>query len=237
MNSTDLIDETEKQSEFYRRLRIAATIGFITILTGAIVVWLAPNNTEVERDPPPIIIKSGSFIIDSVDGFKDQGDVTGSTKRKKVNQYKGDFGDIKEVLVNQVNERFASNISPKRPFSYYYLNSSGIIIQLWFQKIVSENPEQWDLDDVDGEPDVITRVSSENSKLELELPADLSKSNENKHHKRKNKDKLDFKKDASGTDRYFRIGRIKILRKSDGKLIKEFNSINGDEYYISLWSS
>jgi hypothetical protein len=184
-------------------------------------------------NPPPIIIKSGSFIIDSIDGFKDAGNVTGNAKRKKFNQYKGSFVLIRSVFVNQINEITPGTATSKRPEGYFHQDARGLIIQIWFQKLLSENLEVWDPNDITGLADVENRPVSP---LTLELPDDLSKSNSNKHHKRKNKDRLDFKKDAGGKDRYFRIGRIQII-DPDKKVLSNITSIDGDEYLISLWDT
>lgn len=238
MNSTELTIDSEEQKLLKPEVLIIGFVGAAAAI--AILSFLLKKTISIETDPPPIIIKDGSFIIDSVAGFRDAGDITGNSKRKKVNRYKGDFGVITKVLVNHINERFVSNTSPIRPFGYYYSNPSGVIIQLWFQKLISENPERWDSNDVNGVPDVVSRVSIptglELPTLELELPADLTKSNQNKHHKRKNKDKLDSKKDPSGSDRYFRIGRIQVLN-FNGTLKKEFISSDDDVFNISLWDS
>ncbi len=224
MNTTDLIERAEDQIDS----KSVAAIGIGVIALGVLITWLVKRIKDVEEgELPPIIIKSGSFIIDSVDGFRDAGDITGNPKRKKLNQYKGSFGVIKSVLVNQINEK--SLIST--PFGYRYRDSRGVIIQLWFQKLISVNPEIWDPADIGGVPDVENRLSTP---LVLELPDDLTKSNQNKHNKRKNKDKLDFKKDTGGTDRYFRIGRMRIL-DVNGNVKRDFFSENGDEYLISLW--
>jgi hypothetical protein len=224
MNSTDLIERGEEKLNS----KSVAIIGVGVIALGVLITWLNKIIRDVpETELPPIIIKSGSFIIDSVDGFRDAGDITGNPKRKKINQYKGSFGVVKSVLVNQINEKSLGST----PFGYRYRDTRGVIIQLWFQKLTSENPEIWDPADIGGVPDVVNRLSTP---LAMELPDDLTKSNQNKHHKRKNKDKLDFKKATGGTDRYFRIGRIRIL-DVDGNVKRDISSNNGDEYFISLW--
>lgn len=205
--------------------------GAAAALTGLVYYLLKREEKAIPTDPPPIVIKTGSFIIDSVDGFRDAGDISGNPKRKKVNKYKGNFGAIRSVLINIINEKSLDTSPPERPWGDFFNHSQGLNIEIWFQKLISENPDVWDSGDVTGFPDVVNRRTTH---LELELPDNLNKSNQNKHPKRKNKDRLDLKKDSSGRDRYFRIGRIRIS-DFDGDVKCDIGSKNGDNYYISLW--
>ncbi len=234
MNQIDLNKNSEDQRAF-KPEALAIGIGAVAVIAIAYLLkdkksqLLRKKKTILPTKPPPIIIKSGSFIIDSVAGFIDNsGDITGNPKRKKINKYKGNFGVIKSVLVNQKNERNLGDTTGPRPRGYPFADPEGVIIKLWFQKLINEDPERWDLTDVTEEPDVVNVLQSD--PLKLELPGNLDNNSGNKHHKRKNKDKLDFK----GTDIYFRIGRIRISNHED---IEKYDilSIDGDEYYISLW--
>ena len=195
----------------------------------------------VPTKPPPIIIKSGSFTIESEDGFKDANDNNGGDKRKRSHQYKGNFGSVQTVVVNKINKRLS-----QPPFGYSFQDSEGIKIKLWLQKYI-ESTESWEQFDNDGEPDILIGLSdSLSDPLKIELPEGLGKEVKNHHHKRSKKNKLNELTDQTGTGQSFRIGRVQIL-DHNGHLMKyppnnpvhnaDFTSEDGDEYYISLWDN
>jgi hypothetical protein len=194
----------------------------------------------VSSDPPPIVIKSGSFTIDSEDGFEDVSNSnSGGDKRKRTHQYKGNFGSVQTVVINKINK-----ILSQPPFGYSFQDSEGIKIKLWLQKYI-ESTGKYEQIDNNGEPDILIGLSdSLSDPLKIRLPEGLAKEVKNYHHKRSKKNKLNELRDRTGTARSFRFGRIQILDHS-GHLMKyptdnpvheaDFASEDGDEYYISLW--
>lgn len=194
----------------------------------------------IQADPPPIVIKSGSFTIDSEAGFEEASDNhSGGDKRKRTHQYKGDFGSVQTVVINKINKRLS-----QPPFGYSFQDSEGIKIKLWLQKYI-ESTGKYEQIDNSGEPDILIGSSNSLSEpLKIELPEDLAKEVKSYHHKRSKKNKLNELRDHTGTGQSFRFGRIQILDHS-GHLMKyptdnpvhdaDFASEDGDEYYISLW--
>ncbi len=182
---------------------------------------------RMPTDPPPIIIKTGSFIIDSKKGFKKAGNVVvpGNPKRKKLNEYKGNFGPIKSLLINRVNTQW----------SYYFEDPKGITINLWLQKF-NGTTNDWETVDIKDGSDVLIRPSKP---LILELPEDLIKDN-GSSPERPERDKFN----TIGGNPIFRIGRITV-RDQENYLMRyfyqgkyydaDFESRNGDEFYIALW--
>jgi hypothetical protein len=231
MNWSELSVSPEENA----RLKLIVYIGLVAAILGLGMAATHGFNRKAffPTDPPPIIIKPGSIYVESKEGFKTAGNITGNAKRRKLNEYLDPyFKTVKSVFVNRVNDVL-------NPEGYYIQNSEGLTIQLWIQKF-DEAANNWKVSDLEGEADIVTRLTTP---LRLELPEDLTKNLDHKHPRRKFKNKLDLKT-AGGTTQIFRIGRIKILDRN-GNIVKYlspggqtdavFEARDGDEFYISLW--
>jgi hypothetical protein len=225
MNSEELTRRPQEQIQ-PESVLIPVVVG--AGLTG-LAFWLLRKITRRKRiiiaDPPPIFIKSGSFIIDSERGFKRDGN-NSHPKRPKLNVYEANSGPVKSVIINQANQQIVNDSA--RPFGDFFSDPDGLTISIWLDRF-DENNQTWQ--GVSGDPDIFIRSSDP---LRIELPADLTKNtNSNDHPNRKHKDKLVIK-DPHNKDLIWRFGLIRI-HDSSGNELGEFTTENGDEYLISFW--
>lgn len=95
MDSTQLNIDAEEVETNYKKMWLFA--GAAAIMTGVAILTRKKSITFDETDPPPIIIKSGSFIIES------KNDLVPPTHHQP--QYRTqNFGRIKRIMVVGYNE-------------------------------------------------------------------------------------------------------------------------------------
>lgn len=214
MNSKDLTESLIEKKTFKRNLLIA---GIISAAFSAIV-YLFKRLSGIPPKPPPIIIKSGIFVIET-DGTLDEtpdGISVGTTAVTKVYKRKC-FGEIKGVRVIIINE------ASGQADSHDYEDKRGVEVDIRLQK--STLPNVWQ--DVEPLVTIRTMNNAKNPKdFVLEIGKKLSK---------KGFPSLPRKQrwEDDGTEN-LRFGRI-VVRENDGGG-DEFVYRDGDHYQIQFYN-
>lgn len=182
-------------------------------------IWMA--------DPPPIFIKSGSFVVESSGDFAPQPDDA------SYRQIKRDFGKTLSIVVHKYNERGKPSPNPPAPAYYGYKefpNRGAFNIKIWLQKIKADGT--WELPAAN--PDVI--INNDANALHFNLKykkgffgKQLKKSP--KKPKKRNHRYEDQEDDA------FRFQRIELQWFNGAHTeTEEFLTTNeGDLYTIGFW--
>jgi hypothetical protein len=219
MNETDLTKNPEVK-------RISKP-DFLTIGIGAagfaaacaIIAYFYREEAELFTDPPPIIIKSGSFVIES-----DQ-DLTPPAPHK--NKYnRNGFGKIRGIRVITYNEIKKYSDVDDFVEGTDWSASEGVQVNINLQYCQTEQNGvcvSW----IDG-PQI--NVLDINNNFELLTPNfKLSSDKGKKHTKRKARREDDEPKPL-------RFGSVEIIRKSDEAEIKFYEEKDGQEFIIGFYN-
>ncbi|HEX8289777.1 MAG TPA: hypothetical protein VF556_17480 [Pyrinomonadaceae bacterium] len=167
---------------------------------------------EVPSDLPPIIIKSGSFTIESDESLTETGSGTYNYKRMG-------FKLIQAVRVIKINE----NTGVTETFTF--VDANGIEVDIRLQHYISGNWQplaQSSLAQIKNEP------VQGSSNFVLSIPKDLDK-------KGKPKPKRKEKREDKGND-VFRFGSVVIRGKGTVPPPTIPPTVDGDEYIIGLYN-
>ncbi len=219
MNETDLTKNPEVK-------RISKP-DFLTIGIGAagfaaacaIIAYFYREEAELFTDPPPIIIKSGSFVIET-----DQ-DLTPPAPHK--NKYsRNGFGKIRGIRVITYNEIKKYSDVDDFVEGTDWSASEGVQVNINLQYCQTEQNGEcvsW----IDG-PQI--NALDNNNNFELLTPNfRLSTDKGKKHTKRKARREDD-------EARTLRFGSVKIIKKSDGTEIKSYDEKDGQEFIIGFYN-
>ena len=220
MNSEQQVSQNQTSLEniqhnlFNPLLVLASIVG-----VGVVVYKLLKQATEksIGDEFPPIIIKSGSFVIESDETLHKSGG--GGGGNPDVYKRLG-FKEIKGVRV------FIDNEITGSAKSYSYDDSQGVEVDIWLQDYIGN---VWQPASLPINPDITIRGegSPGNKDFVLKIKKELEKKGKPNP---KRKDKLRSK----DTDT-FRIARIEV-RENDGGG-DTFNRVDGDHYMIAFYNS
>lgn len=167
----------------------------------------------VPSDLPPIIIKSGSFIIESDEPLTESGSGTYNYRRSG-------FKLIQAVRVIKINEH--SGVTETFPFA----DAGGIELDIRLQHYVSGS---WQPLAQSSLVQIKNETVAGNTNFLLTIPKDLDR-------KGKPKPRRKEKREDSGND-VFRFGSIVIRGKGTVPPPVIPPTIEGDEYIIGLYNS
>ncbi len=166
----------------------------------------------VPGELPPIIIKSGSFTIESDEELKESGNGPYLYKRMA-------FDLIKAVRVIKVNEHTGAT----QPFPF--VDESGIEIDILLQHFVSGN---WQPLPQSSPAQIKNEPAGKSSNFVLSIGKELGK-------KGKSKPKRKEKREDKGND-VFRFGSITVRELGNKKTTAIPPTVEGDEYVIGLYN-
>jgi len=168
---------------------------------------------DVSSDLPPIIIKSGSFTIESADSLTESG---GGPYFYK----KSGFGLIKAVRVTKVNEQNGMSET------FYFADNAGIELDIRLQNYVSGN---WQPLSESQLAQVMNETVSGSTNFVLKIAKNLDKKGKPKpNYKEKREDK---------GDEVFRFGSVVIRGKGTVPAPAIPITVDGDEYFIGLYNN
>lgn len=205
MNSTRL---TLRSQEQIKPESVLFTIGGFAILTGLALSLLKKPKFEI-TDPPPIFIKSGSFVIES------DVDLNESSGASPYHYKRINFGQILGVRVFKYNEIYGVSQIPEE--IDYEAGSSGLTVRIWLQRLVNN---QWS--NIASTPEIVARNTGNDFDLELRFAKKLDK--------RPKKHSLRKAKYEDKEDDIFRFGQIQV------DSFTPITTGNGDEYTIGFYN-
>lgn len=221
MNQTDLTKQgQEEQRVFKPNLSTIGKIGVaIAATSAAIAYFLRMAEESIPHDPPPIIIKSGSFVIETDQDLKPAAPHQPRYRRETFGSIRG----IRVIIYNEIRkysdvDDFVENTD--------WSAAEGVQVNINLQYCQAATPngecESW----IQG-PQI--NILDNTNNFELITPIKLSTSKGKKHSKRK----------ANREDeetRISRFGSIDIIKKSNGKKIKSYEEKEGQEYIIGFYN-
>lgn len=223
MNQTDVNRNADEQKLLKPEVLIvgigAAAFG-IAYLFKKIQLFL---RASIPPDPPPIIIKSGSFIIETNQAL--------SPDLPNKRSYKRTFNGIKGIRVVTYNERVKNTDD-----DYFYEGEDNkwragenVKVFIEFERCVSEVNgicNSW------AAPEIV-EISNNINDLEIKVPANLrlSKSKRNKKAKR-------IFKHEDEHDEFIRFTRITIINTNQGNIeIKDYPFTANQEFFIAFYNT
>jgi len=223
VNPTDLNNSPEEQKILKPEVLIIG-IGAIATLTIAYLLkrtGLLKRTRSFPYDPPPIIIKSGSFIIETNQVL--------SPDQPNKPSYKRGFNGIKGIRVVTYNEQIKDTDD-----DYFYEEENNrwrrgdnVKVFIELQSCQSENNGvcvSW------NSPQVVEILNNIND-LEIKVPIRLSKSKKNKKDKRK------FKYEDEHNE-FIRFTRVTIINTSQGNfVIKNYPFREYQEFFIAFYNT
>jgi hypothetical protein len=201
--------EIIKQNLFNPLLILGAIVGI------AVVVYRLLQQDEEDflgNDFPPIIIKSGSFSIETDQDLQVPNGNSSPFIYKILN-----FGPIRGIRVFRINEINGDKDSDA------FDDSVGFQIDIWLEYF-----ENGAWTNITNQPQITIGDNNQDFELKLKFEKKLEDKKVKKHLKRKAK--YDDKE-----SKIFRFGKVEILKKSNNS-IKPYND-EGDDYIIGLYNS
>jgi hypothetical protein len=214
MNPINLTESSKEQKIFKRNILI---IGIISAAAGAIAYFFR-TISALPPKPPPIIIRSGIFVIEADETLTETADEASTETLVNPNLYKRKgFGRIKGVRVFKTNEE--SGLAE----SYDYEDKRGVEVDIRLQKHSPQNG--WEdinplvtirtLDNASNSKDFVLKIGKKLKKKGFPNPARPERWEDD------------------GTE-YLRFGRV-VVRENDGGG-DTFDSEDGDHYLISFYN-
>lgn len=206
-------------------LLIAVVIIATFVLMAGYLLVMASGELDLPSDPPPIIIKSGSFIMESEKVF--QPDTADQRNYKNLQ-----FNSIKGIRIITYNENAQAKTYDKKYFEgkdSTWENGDNVQVNIYVQICQQENPNgtcaSWG-----GLKKV--EVFSLNGNFEVNVPNELhiSKSKKNKKNKRQ------FKNEDENPE-IIRFYMMDIFNKTKNTPIDAFSAQEGQEYYIGFYNT
>ncbi len=217
MNSKVLTNRTKKPRGFNKKLVasraiIAAPFIVLLILSSYNFGFLQIKQLEdpVQTDPPPIIIKSGSFIIESLEELKDSPGTDGSIVYTPKTNFI--FNRVRVFKYNDLTGR-----------GYDPIVFKDLDVKIWFQ--YQDAAGKWSDIKPDAKPDITVTPNSSSIQFEIKIDKKL-KFKKSSHPKRKYK----YEDDQDMNPKVFRFGKVQV--KNGMPLSTE----NGDEYIIGFYN-
>jgi hypothetical protein len=206
MNTTDLIERVEEEFDS----KSVAIIGVGLVALGFLLTLRKRMSRDVEEgELPPIIIKSGSFVVES--------DVDLYQPPQSPNTYKRrGFGEIRGVRV------FVTNEITGRAKSYDFDDRNGIEVDIRLQK---HTPSGW----IDINP-LVTIRSETNSGTTKDFVLTIGKKISKKGHPKPGR-RYRYVDDDSDN---IRFGQI-VVRENDGGGMP-FVSKDSEDYIIAFYN-
>lgn len=227
MNRTDLTKRPE-ELKISKPDLLAIGIGAAAFAAAcAAIAYLFQEEDSIPHDPPPIIIKSGSFIIETNQAL------TPDQPNKR--SYKRVFNGIKGIRVVTYNERVKADTDD----DYFYegennrwRSNDNLKVSIELERCLSEDNNgvcnSW------SSPDVIEILNNTNDlEIKVPTPLQLSKSRRNKKNKRS------FKHEDEHNE-IIRFTKVTIINTSQGNFeIKKYplnsSETKSREYVIAFY--
>ncbi|CAN5581774.1 hypothetical protein BH24ACI2_BH24ACI2_02010 [soil metagenome] len=173
---------------------------------------------ELDEQLPPIIIKSGSFVIETDRDLEipSGGNPPFVYKRKK-------FGAIQHIRLFKINEENGNHDID------IFTDSTGIEVKIWiqyFEQYLPDGSIKW-TPLVDERKITIKKNSSNDFELELKLEKRLLNKKVKKHPKRK----AEYKDNESET---FRFGKVQVYEINDDDTTV-YDVEDGDKFIIAFY--
>jgi len=205
MNSTELPEGTEEKFDS----KSIAIIGAAVVGLGVLITkWMTRKQELLYEELPPIIIKDGSFIIESDEDLIHPPQSPNTYKRRG-------FGEIKGVRVFTINEKTGRAISDD------YDDNNGVEVDIRLQR---HTPSGWQ--DINPLVTVRTVNNAGNPKdFVLTIGKKLGKKGRPKH------ERIDRRGDDDSEN--IRFGQI-VVRENDGGG-DTFDANEGDNYLIAFY--
>jgi hypothetical protein len=196
-------------------------VGAAAVACVGLLLYFRTSTTEAEfelpTDPPPIIIKSGSFEIESNQKLDES--TNGSGGNPFVYSW-DNFGEILGVRIYRINENNGN------PVAVPFINPLGLEIDIILQFFDSDQ-ERWF--DISPPVTVKSEGSAGNPKnFKLRLNRDLDS-------KGKPKPPRKFKRRDKGSET-IRIGKIVVRDKNGNLLPPSFQVHDGDDFFITIYN-
>ncbi len=211
------LDKTTGQNELFKSIGLISFFVLIGVAVVKTVQYLLQADEELPDMIPPIIIKSGSFIIESDEPLNESG---GTGNNPHVYKRIG-FKEIKGIRV------FINNEVNGLANSHSYDDSQGVDVDIWLQDFVSG---VWQPASLPINPDVTIRSEGNpgNDKdFVLRIKKQLEK--KGKPHPRRKEKRRDKDNDT------FRFARVRVSERDGGG--DTFNTVDGDDYMIAFYNS
>ena len=207
MNSTELPEGTEEKFDS----KSIAVIGAAVVGLGVLITkWITRKKMLLDTELPPIIIKDGSFIIESDEDLYQPPHSSNTYNRR-------DFGEIKGVRVFTINEKTG------RAKSDPYNDNNGVEVDIRLQRQISG---VWQ--DIPGLVTVRTVNNAGNQKdFVLTIGKKLGKKGNPKHGRKDRRGD-----DDSETIRFRQI----VVREKDGGG-GTCNANEGDNFLIAFYKT
>ncbi|HEY8563446.1 MAG TPA: hypothetical protein VIL74_23910 [Pyrinomonadaceae bacterium] len=204
MDSEELVRRPQEQIQ-PESVLIPVVAGGLTGLAVWLLIKIIDREKIKRADPPPIFIKSGSFVIESEDELDE------STGGSPFHYRQNGFGQIKNVRVFKYNEILGISYVPIN----HPVGTTGIVVQVWLDWLVSG---QWVRA---ANPEIIVSNTGNDFDLELKFAKKLDK--------RGKKHKFRQAKYEDKEDNIFRFGKIQVTGYTEIRTTNE-----GDEYNIGF---
>jgi hypothetical protein len=226
MNSTELIERAEEKFDS----KSIAFIGVGVIALGVLITWWKKTLSEdvPESELPPIIIKSGSFIIETTEVLMPDRANERSYKRGFINGIKG-------IRVNTYNELTREDSDDDYFYEgkdYRWKSGDNVKVFIELERCVSDTGgvcNSW------LSPGVV-EILNNASDLEIKVPDPirLSKSRRNKKNKRQHKHEDEH-------DEFIRFTKVTVINTSQGNLeIMKYPKTPSEkkarEYFIAFYN-
>lgn len=200
MDSVEFYDDSSKKLDVGSIIAFSAGAAFLAGLA-LYLYYRNKDEAPIESDPPPVIIKSGSFVLESADRLSESG--SGASGDPFI-YTKGGFS-LKWARIFSYNE-ISGDI---RPFKYY----ENPTVQIWFKKITVPG----------ATPDVVVRQAGNDFELTINTKKKL-KFKTNSHSNRKNKYEDDEFPDTIVFNRVQINGDVFIANRGDQFIIGFYES-------------
>jgi len=215
----------KRKFELRSVLLITTTALVVFALLAGYLLYLANQELDLSTDPPPIIIKSGSFIIESEKIL--QPDSADQRNYKNLQ-----FNAIKGIRVITYSENARIPIVDKKFFEgkdSTWEKGDSVQVNIYIQSC-----QQMDLSGLCTSWSSLRKVEvfNANSSLEINVPSELhlSKSKKNKKNKRQ------YKNEDENTE-IIRFYLVEIINKTKNSRIDFFNAQEGQEFYIGFYNA
>jgi len=214
MNSTDSTKKPEEPKAFKPNILIMGVGAAATFATA----YLLRKKSMLPPKPPPIIIKSGSFVIETDQDLKPAAPHQSRYIRET-------FGKIRGIRVTTYSEIEKPSDVDDFEENIDWSPSEGVQVNInlqYYQAGQNSGYESW----IQG-PQI--KIFDIDNNFELITPIKLS-SNKGKKHKERRAKREDEE------NQILRFGSVEIVKKSSGKRIKNYSEKDGREYIIAFYN-
>ncbi len=217
MDPSNSTEETKKSLTRNQKLIIGGVI--FAGLAALLAYFLRPDTPTKQIPPPPIIVKSGSFVLETKQKFEREAN-SGATWTYEMSGFK--TSEIRISTYNEIHGTATYIKCDRTAINTTCPIADETTMSIWFQEYDMQAAD-WELIQPDS-PTAIFTLGGENLTLSMADRNGSNRLNEN-NNKRPNRN---YRYQPNAKNKVYRLGQIKV----DNKII---TAGSGDEFIVSMF--